>query len=173
MAAKKKKAKKKTKIPLADMLTAIDHNDFDFYSRLDKDQKKEFSPWMVMRYASSSRDYPEHYLLMVNDIVNTDFNVLNGHADKPESQHPELQWKLLAVCGNGKRTQAWKNRISSHPWIPPGNQHSKLYKFLLKLNPNLNSLEIKLLLIMNDKDDIIELAKNNGYSDKEIKELFK
>ena len=38
MAAKKKKAS----VPLKDMLAAIDRNDFDFYARLDKDQKKEF-----------------------------------------------------------------------------------------------------------------------------------
>ena len=59
--------------------------------------------------------------------------------------------------------------------MAPGRskKKSKLHKFLLGLNPNLNTEELDLLLAMNDKDDITELAKNNGYSDKEIKELLK
>ena len=156
MAAKKKKAS----VPLKDMLAAIDRNDFDFYSRLDKDQKKAFSPWLAMRYASSaSGQAAYHYLLMVNDIVNVDFSVLK--------KHPELQWKLLAVCGQGSP--------AFHPYMAPGRskKKSKLHKFLLGLNPNLNTEELDLLLAMNDKDDITELAKNNDYSDKEIKELLK
>ena len=157
--------KKKGNIPLQEMLKAIDTNDFDFYSRLDDDQKKAFSPWLAMRYASSAKGTAAyHYLLMVNDIVNVDFSVLKGVAAKPETQHPELQWKLLAVCGQG--TTAF------HPWIPPGRQISKLHKFLREIKPLLNSDERNLLLMMNDKDDITMLAQNHGYSDKEIKELF-
>lgn len=145
---------------MKDMMQAIDNNDFDFYSRLDKEHKKAFSAWITMRCASSaSGTAAYHYLLMVNDIVNVDFNVLK--------KHPELHWKLLAVCGQGSQTY--------HPWLAPakGKTKSKLHKFLLEMNPNLNKEELDLLLAMNDKDDITELAKNNGYSDKEIKELFK
>ena len=87
-------AKKSAKIPLRTMLQAIDTNDFDFYSRLDKEQRKAFSPWLAMRYASSASGMAAyHYLIMVNHIVNVDFSVFK--------KHPELQWKLLAVCGQG------------------------------------------------------------------------
>ena len=95
----------KNKIPLKDITSAIDRCDFDFYARLSKEDKKAFSPWMVMRYASSARGVDAyHYLLMVNDIVNIEFNTLK--------KHPELQWKLLAICGVGHNT--------FHPWVPPG-----------------------------------------------------
>jgi len=156
MAEKKKKAS----IPMKDMMKAIDVNDFDFYSRLDAEHKKAFSPWIVMKCASSaSSNAAYHYLLMVNDIVNVDFSVLKDH--------PDLQWKLLAVCGQGSQTY--------HPWLQPGKgkTKNKLQKFLLSMHPNLNTDELNLLLAMNDKDDIIELAQMNGYSDKEIKDLFK
>lgn len=154
------KKKKVAKIPLRDMLNALDRNDFDFYSRLDKDQKKAFSPWLAMRYASSANGNDAyHYLLMINDIVNVDFSAL--------SKHPELQWKLLATCGIG--------HTSYHPYIQPGKKRvkSKLHKFILTLYPTLNEQERDLLIEMNDKNDIIQLAKDNGFSDKEIKELFK
>lgn len=157
MAAKKTK---KVSIPMKDMLKAIDTNDFDFYSRLDKAHKKAFSPWITMRCASSaSSSAAYHYLLMVNDIVNVDFSSLK--------KHPELQWKLLAVCGQGSQTY--------HPWLAPakGKTKNKLHKFLLSIHPNLNESELNLLLAMNDKDDITLLAKDHGYSNKEIKDLLK
>jgi hypothetical protein len=156
MAAKKKTAK----VPLREMLNALDRNDFDFYSRLDKEQKKAFSPWLAMRYASSaSGDDAYHYLLMVNDLVNVDFSSLK--------KHPELQWKLLATCGIG--------HTSYHKYIQPGKKKvkPKLHKFLVELYPTLNEKERDLLLALNDKDDLTQLAKDNGLSDKEIKDLFK
>ena len=156
MAEKKKTAK----VPLRDMLNALDKNDFDFYSRLDKDQKKAFSPWLAMRYASSASGQDAyHYLLMVNDLVNVDFSSLK--------KHPELQWKLLATCGIG--------HTSYHKYIQPGKKKakSKLHKLLVELYPALNEKERDLLLAINDEDDLTQLAKDNGLSDKEIKELFK
>jgi len=156
MAAKKKAAK----VPLREMLNALDRNDFDFYSRLDKEQKKAFSPWLAMRYASSASGTDAyHYLLMVNDLVNVDFSSLK--------KHPELQWKLLATCGIG--------HTSYHKYIQPGKKKAKtkLHKFLVELYPTLNEKERDLLLALNDKDDLTQLAKDNGLSDKEIKDLFK
>lgn len=152
--------KKTTKVPLREMLNALDKNDFDFYSRLDKEQKKAFSPWLAMRYASSASGTDAyHYLLMVNDIVNVDFSSLK--------RHPELQWKLLATCGIG--------HTSYHKYIQPGKKKikPKLHKFLVELYPALNEHERDLLLAINDKDDLTQLAKDNGFNDKEIKELLK
>jgi len=154
-------AKKKNNIPLKDITAAIDRCDFDFYSRLSKEDKKAFSPWMVMRYASSARGTDAyHYLLMVNDIVNVDFNTLKNH--------PELQWKLLATCGIGHNT--------FHPWVPPGKGKkaaTKVGKFLHQVFPTLNRKEVELLEQINSKDDLKELAKDHGLDDKAIKDLFK
>lgn len=150
----------KSKIPLKDMLQAIDRNDFDFYSRLDKEQKKDFSPWLAMRYASSANGMAAyHYLLMVNDIVNVDFTSLKNH--------PELQWKLLATCGMGRNT--------FHPWIPPGKatKKDKRIEFLRQIKPHLSSDELGLWAALNTDDDLKELAAEYGYEDSEIKQLLK
>jgi len=152
--------KKPAKIPLKTMLEAIDRNDFDFYARLDDDQKKTFSPWLAMRYASSASGMAAyHYLLMVNDIVNVDFSILK--------EHPELQWKLLAVCGIGKPTY--------HPYVAPGKKKkkNKLEKLLMERYPTLNKMELDLLIEINDTESLKELARDTGKDDKEIKELFK
>ena len=66
---------KKVQIPLKEMLSALDNNDFDFYTRLSDEEKKVFSPWLAMRYASAAQgNLSSHYLLMVNDIVNVNFS---------------------------------------------------------------------------------------------------
>ena len=154
-------AKKKANIPLGTMLDAVDRCDFDFYARLSPEEKKAFSPWMAMRYVSSARGMDAyHYLLMVNDIVNVEFNTIKNH--------PELQWKLLATCGIGHKAY--------HPWIPPGKgkkKKTKLGTFLHDMYPTLNRKEIELLQEINSKDDLKELAREHGMDEKDIKDLFK
>ena len=44
---------KKPQIPLQEVMKAIDKKDRGWYNRLDAERKKAFSPWMMMRYASS------------------------------------------------------------------------------------------------------------------------
>ena len=44
---------KKPQIPLAEVMKAIDKKDRGWYNRLSAEQKKAFSAWMMMRYASS------------------------------------------------------------------------------------------------------------------------
>ena len=152
--------KKKASLPIKDQMQAIDRNDFDFYARLDDEHKKAFSPWITMRCASSAQGLAAyHYLLMVNDIVNVDFNLLK--------KHPELQWKLLAVCGQGKGVY--------HPWIAPikRQKKSKLNEFLSKRYPTLSREELDLLVKINSEEDIKQLAQDMGLDEKEIKELFK
>lgn len=156
MAAKKKKIS----LPIKDQMQAIDRNDFDFYSRLDEEHKKAFSPWITMRCASSAQGLAAyHYLLMVNDIVNVDFSLLK--------KHPELQWKLLAVCGQGSNVY--------HPWVAPikRQKKSKLAEFLSKRYPTLSKEETTLLVSINSEDEIKALARDMGLDEKEIKELFK
>ena len=148
-----------SKIPLKDMLSQIDRGNLDYYSTFDADQKKEFSPWMTMRWASTVKgDFSEHYLLMVNGIVNHEFSVLN--------KHPELQWKLIAVCGIGAN--------QFHQWVKPPKKKgkNKIQEFLSKAYPHAKSDELALLEKVNTKQELIYLAQDMGYSDKEIKDLF-
>jgi len=152
--------KKKVSVPIKDQMTAIDRNDFDFYARLDDEHKKAFSPWITMRCASSAQGKfaAFHYLIMVNHNVNIEFNTIK--------KHPELQWKLLAACGQGSSTY--------HPWVAPVKKQkkSKLNTFLLKRHPTLSKEELELFVEINSEDDLKNLARDMGLDEKEIKELF-
>jgi hypothetical protein len=148
----------KEKIPLKQLLESIDLNQKDFYTQLSEEQKKSFSGWLAMRFTSSCQQYPEHYLIMVNELVNTDFSSFKNH--------PELLWKLLCLCGAGIKTY--------HPWIPPSGKKSKnaLRETLHESFVHLNSDEIDILLEINDNETFKQYFKDNGYQDDQIEKIF-
>ena len=70
---------KKPQIPLAEVMKAIDKKDRDWYNKLNAEQKKAFSPWMMMRYASSVQGNASDYVWMVNELVNHKFTDVSKH----------------------------------------------------------------------------------------------
>ena len=152
---------KKPQIPLADVMLAIDRKNRSWYDNLNDEQKKAFSAWMMMRYASSVQGgNAASYLFMVNECVNKNFMDL--------SKHPELQWMLFTLCGSGKK--------EFHPYIKPPTSRKKKNKVAEWLSgqyPLMKADEINMLMQINDTDDFKSLAKEAGMTDKEIKELFK
>lgn len=147
------------KIDLKVMTGSIDMNVLRFYDTLDDDERKAFSPWVAMRYASSCKGiYAGYYLIMVNEFVNKDFNDL--------AKHPKLQWQLLSLCGVGEK--------QFHPWIAPPKKgkKSKLDEALIEIYPNAKLDDILLLRQLNSKAELTELFKSYGYTDKQIKALF-
>lgn len=154
-----KKKKKESTLGLPTELLAMDTGNMSFYKNLSDEHKKEISLWVLMRFMSSSQSATEHHLMMVNDLVNHNFNNL--------AKHPELQWKLLALCGLGRK--------QFHPWIAPpkGVKKNKIEAAIISHYPLLNDDELELLLKINTREDLEEFFRENGYDDKAIKELFK
>jgi len=152
---------KKPQIPLADVMLAIDRKNRSWYDKLNDEQKKAFSAWMMMRYASSVQGgNAASYLFMVNECVNKNFMDL--------SKHPELQWLLFTLCGSGKK--------EFHPYIKPPTSRKKKNKvaeWLSEQYPLMKADEIAMLQEINDTEDFKLLAQEAGMTDKEIKELFK
>ena len=66
--------KKRKFFELRNGLKAVDFRNKDYYDRIDEHEKGLYSPYMLMRYASSvsSKDqfYVEHYVEMFNECVN-------------------------------------------------------------------------------------------------------
>lgn len=151
---------KKPQIPLKDIMAAIDKKDRGFYNRLNDEQKKAFSAWMMMRYCSSvqGRD-AANYIFMTNELVNYQFMEV--------SKHPELQWLLLSACGTGK--------IQFHPYLKPPNarkKKNKVFEFVYSIFPHMKSEDINNFIDLNTKEDLKTLAEQHGHDDKTIKEIF-
>lgn len=154
-----KAKKKESTLTLAMELPAMDYKDKDFYKNLSDEHKKEISLWVLMRYMSSSQGDAEQHLTIVNDVVNMNFAAL--------SKHPELQWKLLTLCGTNKK--------QFHPWIPPGKKAKKnrLEEALTKFFPLMKDAELEMLQQINTKEDFEQFFRDNAFDDKTIKEIFK
>jgi hypothetical protein len=145
------------------VLPALDKGQKNFYSNLGDDEKKAYTPLILMRAISSLGDQNPNVaigVLAVNDLVNIGFWTL--------SKHPELQHLLLCVTGLGSKQY--------HPWLATkgkGNTATKeIDAFLTELNPGINELELNLLRSMHNADTIETLAIDAGKSDLEIKHLL-
>lgn len=152
--------KKKPALPLKPVLEAIDTRDLGFYDTLTEEEKKAFSPWILMRYVSSASSHSEYYLMMTNELVNVDFSVI--------VKHPKLAWKLLATCGSGQKV--------FHPWIAPAKKSKKkndLKGKLQELNQRWNEQELDIFIKINDNKELREYLLDHGLEDSEIKELLK
>lgn len=142
-----------------DIIPRLDLNDLSFYENLTDSEKKQISPFILLKFMSSSQSKgrTHNQLITVNELVNKRFWSL--------IDYPNLQWKLLALCGSGKK--------EFHYF--PGKQKgdNNVFKFIQSRFPYWKDDEIEMFLSINSSTEIIELAKDMGLQDKEIKELEK
>lgn len=149
-----------TKLPLSDVLSAIDRRDFNWYANLDDEKKKAWSSWLFIRYVSSTKSKDRDELLLnTNEFVNKNYGDIH--------KHEELVWKLMCLTGTGKK--------QFHEWIKPPNSKIKkdaISQFVSETYPTLNGREVELFLKMNDVSDLKQMAVDMGMSDKEVSEIF-
>jgi hypothetical protein len=162
-------AKKKTHTLdlFKDVLPALDRGDKGYYSRLTEEERKGVSPWILMRWMTSVQndsDQPSA-LIAVNTLVNHNFSHLGAKVSMGRQGHPELQWKLLAMCGSGSVRRKF---------IKParGQTKNRLEQAVSEFFPGLNTQELELLLRMNTKQELCNFFKDNGYDDKTIEEII-
>ena len=151
---------KKAQLPIKEVMQAIDKKDRNWYVNLSPEKQKAFSSWMLMRYTSSCQGKnAAHYLYFTNLFVNQNYMDV--------SKHTELQWLLLTATGTGK--------VEFHPYIKPPNarkKKDKVSEFLYGIYPHMKRDDIELMLSLNSKEDLMQLAQDHGIHDKEIKDIF-
>lgn len=141
-------------------LAAVDFRDYDFYSKLTTEEKKSFSPYILMRYIASvdgNRDLHEWFIERTNEFVNKDHWVLSK-SDRA------LLWKLCAACGIGKKYY--------HPYLKINSKEKavKIEKLLAEIYPAMKISDIKLLAKMMTKEDREDLYDKMGFDKKQRKE---
>jgi len=149
------------KLDIKRELRGVDQKDYNFYDNLTDEEKKAFSPYILMRYTASvqmpDRDIQEWYLEMTNEMVN------KNHWDLSKD-HKALLWKLFAATGTGVNCY--------HPYLAAGKKEkaNKIEKLLAELNPAMKMADIKLMASMMDKKDKEELFDKMGFDKKQRKE---
>jgi hypothetical protein len=148
------------KLDIKRELNAVDRKAYDFYDDLTDEEKKAFSPYILMRYTASvqgDREIQEWFLEMTNEMVN------KNHWDLSK-EHKALLWKLFAATGAGVSCY--------HPYLAAGKKEkaNKIEKLLAELNPVMKMADIKLMASMMDKKDKEELFDKMGFDKKQRKE---
>ena len=148
--------KKRKFFELRNGLKAVDFRNKDYYDRIDDHERSLYSPFMLMRYASSvaSKDsfYIEHYVEMVNECVNKNLFELSG-------KHKKLCWVLTSMCG------ALKQQF--HPWIKPMKRVSnKSLQQLEQIYPTWNTEDLEALDKVITDRELEELLEAHGIESK-------
>jgi len=150
-----------TKLPLKDILAAIDVGAKNVWDEISDDERKQVSFWLLNRYASSvsgNREAQELAVFKTNEYYNKNWNELG-------TKHPKLQWQLLCQAGN-------TGRIERHNWIglkTKKSADSKITKFLLEKFPSMKQDEVELLARISTKQEIKEYAESLGMDKKDVK----
>jgi hypothetical protein len=176
---------------LFDALAALDKKDYNYYSRLSDEQKKKFSPYMLIQWLCSvkgSSDIQSYYL------QSTEYHVNKYFFNENIQKNPELAWLMLCAAspGMGKQFRQWipsiKEKVSmlKEPAKPKDikeyfkkvypkvndndltqlttafvDQHKKKV-FLAKQFPNMKYDEIELLSNIVTDDEINQYERDTG-----------
>jgi len=148
------------KLDIKRELSAVDKKNYEFYDKLEDDEKKAFSPYILMRYVSNiqgDRDTQEWFLEMTNELVNKNHWTLS-------KDHKPLLWKLFAGVGTGVP--------AFHPYLASGKKEKavKIEKLLAELYPAWKMEDIKVLAGLMTKEDKEELFDKMGFDKKQRKE---
>lgn len=141
-------------------LAAVDQRNYEFFDNLSDQEKKEFSPYVLMRYTSNvdgDRDLQEWFLERTNELVNKDHWTLSKN-------HKALLWKLFAGVGIGNKLY--------HPYLKASSKEKavKIEKLLAELYPAMKLTEIKMMAKMMSKEDKQELFDKMGFDKKQRKD---
>lgn len=150
------------KLELKDILSAIDQNGKDIWDLLDDEQKKAIPFFVLNRFISSvktnKREVQEHFVLTTNEYYNKNYFSL--------SQHPQLLWLLLCSCSYGD------DKVYFHEFIRLEKNKNPKVKILEKLYPKKKLDDLETMSHLNTLKEIMELAKDHGWNDKEIQEYL-
>ena len=156
---------KVNKLPLKDVLAAIDMNAKNVWDELSDDERKQVSFYLLNRYVSAvkgSKQDKELQILKTNQYYNKNFFTL--------TKHKKLLWYLLCMTANAKKN------IRYHEWIGYKFKDSagknKTAKFLKEVFTNLKEDEIELLSKINTAKDIKAYAEEMGMTKEVIKKIL-
>ena len=140
------------KLPIKDILAAIDMNGKSVWKELSDEERKQVSFWLLNRYISAvqgSRDKMELAVFKTNEYYNKHYMDV--------SKHPQLQWQLLCNSGN-------TGKIEYHPWIgfkKKNSNNNAAIKLLETIYPNMKTNEVELLARISTKKELKQLAEDH------------
>jgi len=153
------------KLNLNSVLQALDRQDLKYYDGLTVEEKKEYVPFVLMRFMASAGPQSKHAayaVIATNELVNKSLFDLG--------KHPELQHMLL--CLTGLITKQYRPYLGAkNTRTNVGSSTKVVDDFFISLYPGINATELAILKSRHDKNTLRELGEDAGLSKAEIKEL--
>jgi len=156
-------------IKLADLFSAVNRKDRDWWERLSDEQRKKFSSWLYSRYMSIVRhnnpDMHRYYVLSANKELNKDLSKLTKN-------HAKLIYLLMTTMAN-EFTRA------DHQYIPPLKKNkadkatNNKMRILSELNPSSKDVDLETLATVMSDSEFEELLVSHGWEIKKIKAELK
>jgi len=149
------------KLDLFKTLGQIDRKNYQAFSEFDDGQRKEFAPYVYLRWLSGTSN--KQQVVLLNEFVNpvAFYFTLKDHS------HKELLFKLMTVCtsGSGQR-YSWS--------IPKRAQGSKpLSNQVVRQAYRYNFRKAEDALKVLTAEDVVEMAEQQGKQKDEIKLITK
>jgi hypothetical protein len=143
------------KLSIGNEMAQFDSKNRQFFDELTDEERKKFSPFLMIRYGSSvsgNRDLQEFYLIATNERLNKKFFAVNT------AQHKKLQWLMATTVSPGLGN-------FRHNWIAPKKKEpgaGSMRKQLMELFPHLKDDEIDLLAQITTKKEIDTYLRELG-----------
>jgi hypothetical protein len=135
-----------SKLHITNEMAALDKKDYEYYDSLTDDEKKQFSPFILMKWAACVEgpiDVSKYYAFATNENVNVNMFDL--------SKHKKLQWLSLCTVSPslGKFRHGWLGNIASE-------KKSDIFSRLKERLPYLKDADIDAILKLNKISDLEE-----------------
>jgi hypothetical protein len=146
------------RLHISNEMREFDRKDREFFDKLTDEEKKKFSPFLMIRWGSSvegPRELQEFYVIATNERLNKHFFAINA------SRHKKFQW-LMATSVSPKMG------TYRHTWISPKKRDkadSAKKKQLQELFPDRRDDEIELLSRIVTQQEINEHIAKHGSAD--------
>jgi hypothetical protein len=148
------------KLDIGRELRAVNQRNHDFYKNLTDEEKKAFSPYILMRYVANPQTDFETYefiLERVNELVNKNHWTLS-------KGHKPFLWQMFASCGVGADLKYTYLKASSK------EKANKIERLLEELYPAMKMSDIKMTASMMTEKDKQDLFDKMGFDKKQRKE---
>jgi hypothetical protein len=146
---------KERKLDIFNVISHIRKHDVEFYQRLTDEQKKEFQPFVAMRWLAGSNHPGEVYFL--NEMVNPYIFTLGN-------DHKHLLMSLMSVSMFDKSSQA---KYLKQKTTPSGTAVTDV----IKKYHDYSTREARQAVDIFSKDDILSMALHLGYDKAELAKL--
>lgn len=147
----------KYKLDIFSLFNKIDSGDLSFYEKMSDEEKKNYSPLIIMRWLSGCNDLRQ--IVFLNTLVN--------RIVFPLAKHPELLSKLLVVSSSKQKKR--------YTWTPLKKISGKTPNKIRALTEfyGYSEREAKYYLNIIDNDTYLDIASKLGWQKDEISKLQK